>query len=349
MDQQRSGSYLPTLDGMRGLASLCVVAHHLGQHLDLKHGFHHGYLAVPFFFVLSGFVIARSYERGLRSGTLTLAKFAEIRAIRLYPMILFGALTAAILTHDWLASLLAAIVVPILSASSLFPVNPPEWSLLLELMGNAAHAVIARRLTDFTLIGVICISLIIVTLDALNDHNVNVGWGGRTLLSGIWLFVCTYSIGIIIARLEARSKLPRVPLPASAVLVIFLMIMAWPSHPGTLTYTLRDLLSSVVMFPFLIVLGISSRSTARLDKLSRFLGELSYPLYIVHVPLITAVAAMLTHYRVSTTGRYEVAPIVFVGCVAVGWLALKGYDIPARHAIPNALRVRRNQPSAGHA
>ena len=58
-------SRLPTLDAMRGTASLAVVLYHLGFAGTFAA---HGYLAVDFFFLLSGVVITRAYQGKLERG-----------------------------------------------------------------------------------------------------------------------------------------------------------------------------------------------------------------------------------------------------------------------------------------
>ncbi|HEX7694251.1 MAG TPA: acyltransferase family protein, partial [Sphingomonas sp.] len=77
------------LDGMRGLAALSVVALHTAQYFPSQTGPARAYLAVDFFFMLSGFVMAHAYGDKLRAG-LTIKGFAEIRLARLYPMIFLG-------------------------------------------------------------------------------------------------------------------------------------------------------------------------------------------------------------------------------------------------------------------
>ena len=78
-----------TMNGLRGIAALAVV----GYHFSLRGPLHlqNGFLAVDLFFVLSGFVIAYSYEKRLREG-LPLKDFVLIRFIRLYLLYLLGTL-----------------------------------------------------------------------------------------------------------------------------------------------------------------------------------------------------------------------------------------------------------------
>ena len=84
------------LDGLRGVAALMVVWFHVFEafatsHVDQR--INHGYLAVDFFFVLSGFVIGYAYDD--RWGRMTYRDFFMRRLIRLHPMVVMGMLIGA--------------------------------------------------------------------------------------------------------------------------------------------------------------------------------------------------------------------------------------------------------------
>ena len=84
------------LDGLRGVAALMVVWFHVCEafatsHVDQR--INHGYLAVDFFFVLSGFVIGYAYDD--RWGRMTYRDFFKRRLIRLHPMVVMGMLIGA--------------------------------------------------------------------------------------------------------------------------------------------------------------------------------------------------------------------------------------------------------------
>ena len=91
------------LDGLRGLAALWVAAYHLSQMFRTPLKPEHAYLAVDFFFCLSGFVVAAAYD-GRMDGGMGVVEFFRRRLIRLYPMIAFGVvLGAGVVAGEWLA------------------------------------------------------------------------------------------------------------------------------------------------------------------------------------------------------------------------------------------------------
>ena len=89
------------LDGLRGVAALLVVFYHIFEGLSFAAGgtpittINHGYLAVDFFFILSGFVIGYAYDDRLGK-TMTTSNFFKRRLIRLHPMIIMGVILGAI-------------------------------------------------------------------------------------------------------------------------------------------------------------------------------------------------------------------------------------------------------------
>ena len=139
------------LDGLRGVAALVVIAYHVFECFDWT-PLPHGYLAVDFFFVLSGFVIGYAYDDRWQKG-LSLGGFFQRRLIRLHPMVVLGALIGMVCfllqgSVKWsgeqvsmglvmVALLLNMCMLPmpvgaradVRGNGELFPLNGPHWSL----------------------------------------------------------------------------------------------------------------------------------------------------------------------------------------------------------------------------
>ena len=193
-------TYLPSkpryeiLDGLRGVAALIVVIYHLCETYanDGAAGVflpNHGYLAVDFFFVLSGFVIGYAYDD--RWDRMSLWSFFKRRLIRLHPMVIMGTLIGAALFYfgesnafplientTWntllFITLLGCLMIPtppswdIRGWGETNSLNGPTWSLLWEYLANILYALIIRRFSRLIL-GVFVALSALLTLDvALN-------------------------------------------------------------------------------------------------------------------------------------------------------------------------------------
>ena len=158
------------LDGLRGVAAITVVWFHLFEayatsHLDQR--INHGYLAVDFFFILSGFVIGYAYDDRWKK-KMSVADFLKRRLIRLHPMVVMGAVIGAVMFYFqgcsvWdvstvsvsmllAATLLNALLIPATPGSEIrglgemYPLNGPSWSLFFEYIGNILYALFIHKL-----------------------------------------------------------------------------------------------------------------------------------------------------------------------------------------------------------
>ena len=92
------------LDSLRGVAALMVIWYHVFEGYAFAGAvngatdgsittFNHGYLAVDFFFMLSGFVISYAYDN--RWSSMGILQFFKRRLVRLHPMLIMGAIIGA--------------------------------------------------------------------------------------------------------------------------------------------------------------------------------------------------------------------------------------------------------------
>jgi peptidoglycan/LPS O-acetylase OafA/YrhL len=283
------------LDGMRGIAALAVVAFHMTP--AGSGPFTQAWLAVDFFFLLSGFVMARAY--GAKFADMGVSQFMRIRLRRLYPAILAG-LALSVVLHVvpgppddllWVKVVLAATMLPY-PMSHFFPLNGVQWSLMFELLANALHAAIpaeAARVIPPVLmaVGAGCLVVAYLTGTPLN--------GGITLDTvgiGIVRTLFSFFAGVTLFHLYERGAFARVArLPMWLVLVPFAVCLVLP----TLNLeALRDLLTMVVIWPMLLVLALRvADPSGWVAEACRRLGWLSYPLYAVHMPIFDAMRPLV--------------------------------------------------------
>ena len=357
--------HLLVLDGLRGIAAMCVVIYHIHRSTCS-----HGYLAVDFFFLLSGFVIAFSYEKKLASGVMRFADFIRRRLIRLYPLVFAGMLfgtagfmligiaipskTALTLGFAKVA-LKGFFLIPttynmrqggvsIISANVdnlLFPVDGPLWSLFFELIVNFAYALTAKSLKLRVLLVLIALNSLIVIACVTHYQSIDYGPAPDELLAGIYRAILPFLIGVVIFRLYRDGRLPKASLSGLSFAAALLLILAWPRTvgEGSVTY---DLCAELVLFPLLVALAARGVARGLVATLCRISGEISYPLYILHVPVIHIVRAAAKkvwpgHLEAWYVGNTSANLCIIIVAVAVSYACLKLYDEPVRRYLAKRL------------
>ena len=88
--------YRPDIDGLRALAVLLVLASHLGARPT------GGYIGVDVFFVISGYLISASILSEMHSGRFSIAAFYERRIRRIFPALLVMMFAVTLLAYFFL-------------------------------------------------------------------------------------------------------------------------------------------------------------------------------------------------------------------------------------------------------
>lgn len=320
------------LDGLRGFAALAVAIFHVRP--LVSPWFPGGYLAVDVFFCLSGFVIAHAYDGKLASG-MGVGAFARVRLVRLWPMYMVGAALGAILALVLEAKApatpaaqltamigLSFVFLPSWGTSFLFPFDWPAWSLFLELAINGAHAAFFRRLTTRRLAILVALSGVGIAADALlwGTTNGGVTWGTWKL--GVLRVIYGFFLGVLIYR--CRRRLPVIRAPGLAVAAA--MLIAMEVAPPRSVHGLYDAAFVLIGAPLIVLIG----SQAAPWRGAAALGQLSYPLYAIHWPLV-ALAGVATGDAVGA--RLAAA----VAAVPAAWFLARRVDGPARARLSAAL------------
>lgn len=352
------------LDGLRGVAALLVIWYHVFEGFatsPVDQMFNHGYLAVDFFFVLSGFVIGYAYDDRWK-GRMTVGGFFRRRLIRLHPMVVLGAVLGAVtfciqgrvqwdgtqvaLSSVMLAVLLSMFLIPALPGArcevrgngEMFPLNGPSWSLFFEYIGNILYAFLLRRLSTRTLALLVALSGVGLAAYAVGNlsgfGHLGVGWSlsDHNLLGGMLRMTFSFSTGLFISRIFKPVAVRGAFWICSGLLALLLAV---PHAGGTEALWMNGVYDSVcvlLLFPVLLWLGASGRTTDKASsRICKFLGDISYPLYIVHYPFMYLFYAWLwSGERLTFAQTWPVAAGLFVGNIVLAYFALKFYDEPLR-------------------
>lgn len=361
-----SKAHYELLDGLRGVAALLVIWYHVHEGFAFAKGgiietFNHGYLAVDFFFMLSGFVISYAYDERLRR-SMSLKDFFKRRLIRLHPMVIMSAFIGMITfclqgSVQWngnpvsfsnilLALLFGLLLIPALPGmpreirgnGEMFPLNGPSWSLFFEYIGNLLYALFIQRLSNKMLAAFTLLTGGLLTAFALKDiagyGNIGVGWSLDTVnfIGGLIRMIFPFSLGMLLSRHFKPIRIKGAFWICSALLIgLFAVPYISGSEPVCLN-GIYEMVCIALIFPVIVWIGASGTTTDRQSTgICRFLGDISYPVYIVHYPIMYLFYAWLIEEKLYTlTETWLVAIVVFAGNILLAYLCLKCYDEPVR-------------------
>lgn len=310
--KQATSRRFATLDGLRGVAAICVMIFHAGSLAPIP--MHGGYLAVDLFFGLSGFVLAHAYDERLRTG-LGAREFFYRRLIRVYPMYLIGALLGALLINGTAATLL---MIPAIGTSNmLYPGNVPMWSLAMELIVNVAFGLLAARLSLRSLICIVGLSGLALAAATLRHNGIDMGAQWSEAHIGLLRTVFSFTLGCGLYRLHLLDGSPRRTTWLAALLPLALAAALFlaPADRGW-----WDSACIFAIFPALVWLG--TRWELPRSRLAIALGDLSFPLYCIHYPFI----------RVSSLSGAGMALLMTI-LVAGAWALDRALDRPLRRKL----------------
>ena len=374
-----SKKHYEILDGLRGVAALLVVFYHIFEGLSFAAGgtvitvINHGYLAVDFFFILSGFVIGYAYDD--RWGrTMTLGGFFKRRLIRLHPMIVMGVVLGAVtyllqgsvqwdgtrmpLSMVMLAMLLALFMIPAVPGApndvrgngEMFPLNGPSWSLFFEYIGNILYGLFIHRLSTRVLrllVVLLGIGLAWFALfDVVGYGMIGVGWtlDGWNFFGGLLRMLFPFTLGMLLSRNFRPMRVRGAFWICSLVLLVLFCVPYVEGKAGVSLNGLYEVFCIFLVFPFLVRLGASGSLTDGVStRVCKFMGDISFPLYAVHYPIMYLFYAWLIdnqHYTFAEVWPQALG--VFVGNVLLAYLCLKLYDEPVRRWLARRFLSKKN-------
>ena len=362
------------LDGLRGVAALMVIFYHVFEAFatsPIDQRFNHGYLAVDFFFILSGFVIGYAYDD--RWKTMTTKDFIKRRLIRLHPMVVLGAVLGVIAfciqgCEKWdgtqvsismvmLALLINLFLIPAVPGSGpeirgngeMYPLNGPSWSLFFEYIGNIMYALFIRRMSTKALTALVVLAGIGLASFAIFNFSgaghLGVGWTMEeyNLIGGFLRVLFSFSIGLLMSRVFKPIPVKGAFWICSLAIVVLLSMPYVGNGEALWMNGIYDSVCAIIIFPMLVYLGASGKTTDKHDALiCKFLGDISYPLYMVHYPLIYLYFGWVKKENLTFAEAWPEALALVIGSIVLAYISLKLYDEPVRRYLTKRfLQVRK--------
>lgn len=337
-----------------------VLAYHLFESFatsQVDQVVNHGYLAVDFFFMLSGFVIGYAYDARMNSHKISNKDFIKRRLIRLQPMVILGAIIGAIcfyfadyeawdvksvgITTLLWAMLLNMLLIPVAPKyevrgfGEMYPLNGPSWSLFFEYIGNIVYLLMLRKLSTRALALFVSLTGLGLAYFAIfgPDGGIGAGWtmDAVNMTCGLLRILFSFSAGMLVFRLYKPSNMRGGFWIAALIIVGLLGMPRIGGEEKLWANGIYEAFCVIIVFPLILMMGASETSKSALTlKASKFLGDLSYPLYMVHYPFLYLYYSYVKVNQLTFGESLPQAALFYFGSILVAYLALKLYDEPLR-------------------
>ena len=379
----RSKQRYEILDGLRGVAALMVIIFHFFELYSFgnpsKQIINHGYLAVDFFYVLSGFVLGYAYDD--RWDKMSYWDFYKRRLIRLHPMVIAGSLLGMCYfflgecinspniesvnpLYFFLTIIMSILMIPcpaqmdIRGWGETNSFNGPNWTLTYEYIVNILYSLIFRRLHTiiigiFTLASALLLVNLTCNFDIFNvmnerESNKYTVIGGWSLTScelcvGFTRLFYPYFAGYLVYRLKLKIRIPYSFIICSIILITFLSMPRLEKEGYPIFNGIYEAIVIILIFPLVIIIGAGDTTKNEiLTKICKFIGELSYPIYITHYPIIYMNSAWTSfHMKDSLFNKIMLSIGSFFIMVFNAYSLIELYDKPVRKWLANKYLVKK--------
>jgi peptidoglycan/LPS O-acetylase OafA/YrhL len=350
-DLLKTKKHFEILDGLRGIAALAIVIFHFMEWVfpDASKNFiGHGFLAVDFFFCLSGFVIGYAYDDRIRE--MGVGEFFKSRLIRLHPLVVLGSVLGLVgffldpfalpIAYDagklFLLFVCSLFLIPLPLMEERFfnnfAFNAPAWSLFWEYVANIFYAFVLYKVGRRSLAVLTILAAIGICIVSYRAGNLLGGWSKDNFLDGGARVAYSFLAGLLLYRSNwiIKNHLGFLGL-AGLLSLAFIM-------PSSNWNWLTETLVVLFYFPLLVSLGAGSSLSSQWKKVCRFSGNISYPLYMTHYAAIWVFGNYFTNNKPAAG---ELTYIIIAGTVLLvvfAYLVMRFYDIPVRRYLSKKRR-----------
>ncbi|WP_027126138.1 acyltransferase family protein [Gelidibacter mesophilus] len=351
----KSKPHFDILDGLRGLAAIVVVIFHFMEIIiaDFSENFiSHGYLAVDFFFCLSGFVVAYAYDN--RIAGMGLKTFIKLRLIRLQPLVVIGSVLGLLtflldpytdlyaiygFKETALIFITSTFLIPYPVVSeryfNLFNLNAPSWSLFWEYVANLIYATVLFKVTKKVLPVLVILAAAGLFYVSYNSGGLLGGWSGDTFFDGMARISFSFLMGMLIFRSNwiLKNKLGLIGMS------VLLLLTFFTPHNDQWNWLVDPILVTFY-FPLIVSLGAGAHLASKHHKINKISGDISYPLYMTHYPFMWIFASYVVAEAPSVTELSWVIPISIVLLIGLSYLVAVFLDLPIRSYLTAKLKAR---------
>ncbi|MEG1546987.1 MAG: acyltransferase family protein, partial [Bacteroides sp.] len=245
------------------------------------------------------------------------------------------------ITALFIATFINALLIPatpgteIRGVGEMYPLNGPSWSLFFEYIGNLLYVFFIRKLSTKALSLLVFIAggglATFAILGPYGDICAGFTLTKIEFIAGFLRLLFSFSAGLLLIRIFKPVNIKGSFWICSLSIVALLAVPRIGGAEHLWMNGLYDTICFLFFFPLIVYLGASGKTTDKYtSRICNFLGNISYPLYMVHYPFIYLYYAWVKNENLTFTESLPGAAGVVVGSIVLAYICLKYYDMPVR-------------------
>lgn len=345
---------------LRGFAALWVGVHHAFlslEKLDIKSlnffkmFIMKGWLAVDLFFILSGFILAHSYQDKMKtfnfhsSKNFIINRIARIFPAHLFVMLIFGLLILVInysginfkaasdyTLKNYLSQVFLLHGIGIIEPRGW---NIATWSISSELLAYLTFPLIIILFSKWIIRARFNLIIILLTMTT----TVTLGWilnGGKKFMldhefSAVRI-LSEFVIGICLCQLYRKLNKSYIYLPLLLLAISGIFIQTLIVKDSFYDFVYLFYFMAIILF-----LGLLPQSRNRMPLLS-FFGEISYSFYLIHSLVIIGLNQFIRKISFLQSSPFISLTIFLVISVLASWFIYEKVEKTGKKIITSSLR-----------
>jgi len=219
------------------------------------------------------------------------------------------------------------------------PLNSVGWSLFFEYIANILYAVWIRKFSTLALTILVGIAALALVHLAITNGDVSGGWtlNVEQVRIGFIRTMYPFFAGLLLSSIAKPGRIKSAFLWCSLLIAVVLYMPRVGGAEQLWMNGIYDSVCIIIIFPVIVYFGASGILQSKTEsRICKFLGEISYPLYMVHYPLVYFYVAWISNNKgLNVAQAAPYAFLILTGGVVLAYVALKCYDEPVRKWLRN--------------
>ena len=216
------------------------------------------------------------------------------------------------------------------------PLNGPAWSLYYEYIGNILYALFIRKFNKTALSVLVLVAGCFTVHRCLTAPTGDIvgGWALNWEQQYVGLVRLMYPFfgGLLLSRLGWLVHIKKRAFWWCSLMIV--IVMAFPRLGGENHFWMNGLYEAcciLFIFPVIVSMGAGGKVTGkRSTAICKFLGDISYPVYITHFPLVYTYTAWVCNHNATIVESIPYMILTFISAFILAYACLKLYDEPVR-------------------